>query len=83
MSHTEITLAVCDIHMDWDDLGDSSYTSPSKELAQLVCAKLEHVFSDGKDSILKAILDDNVDDMTKIWEAVESAMMVGAKGYLR
>lgn len=69
--------------MDWDDLGDSSYTSPSKELAQLVCAKLEHVFSDGKDSILKAILDDNVDDMTKIWEAVESAMMVGAKGYLR
>ena len=83
MSHTEITLAVCDIHVDWDNLGDSSYSSPSKELAMLVCTKLGRAFSEGKDSLLKAISDDNADDVAKILDVAKEAMMIGAEGYTK
>ena len=81
MSHTEITLAANNIHIDWDDLGNASYKSHTSGMSRIIYDKLQKVLSEGKDSLLKAITDNNADDAVKILEAAEESMLVGAEGY--
>ena len=81
MSHTEITLAANNIHIDWDDLGNASYESHTSGMSRIIYDKLQKVLSEGKDSLLKAITDNNADDAVKILEAAEESMLVGAEGY--
>ena len=81
MSHTEITLAANSIQIDWDELGNASYESHTSGMSRMIYEKLQTVLSQGKDSLLKAITDNNADDAIKILEAAEESMMVGAEGY--
>lgn len=83
MSHTEITLAANTIQIDWDDLGNASYESHTNGMSRIIHDKLQKVLSEGKDSLLKAITDNNADDAVKILEAAEESMLVGAEGYSR
>ena len=81
MARTEITLAANNIVIDWDELGNASYTSHSSEMARMIYGQLDKVFSEGRDSLLKTVTDNNADDAAKILEAAEESMLVGAEGY--
>ena len=78
-----IVQSACDIRIHWDELGGiSEISAPTKEVTELICSKLNTLLlSDGKDSILKAILDANTSDASKILEAAEFDALKRSEGY--
>ena len=84
MSTMDAITAASEVKVEWDILeGAESYTADTKELAEMICAKLNRTLSDGKDSIAQAVSDNNMADATKLLEAAEFSMMVDAEGYSR
>ena len=82
LSHAQVVQSACDIRIHWDEFGGiSEISAPTREVADLLCAKLKTALSDGKDSILKAISEGNTDDAAKILEAAEFDALQGYEGY--
>ena len=82
MSVNEAIVAASDIKVEWDILeGAESYTADTKELAMMICAKLNHTLSEGKDSIAQAVAGNNLDDASRLLEAAELSMLVDTEGY--
>ena len=80
----QVIQSACDIRIHWDEFGGiSDISAPTKEVAEVLCAKLNATLSDGKDSIAKAISEGNTDDATKILEAAEFDALQGYEGYSR
>lgn len=84
MSAMDAIAATCTVKVEWDIMeGAESYTADSRELASIICAKLNQTLSEGKDSILQAVAENNMDDTSALLEAAEISMMVNAEGYSR
>ena len=84
LSCVQVIQSACDIRIHWDEFGGvSEISTPTKEVAELLCAKLKTTLSDGKDSIAKAIAKGNTDDTSKILEAAEFDALQGYEGYSR
>ena len=84
LSAAQVVQAACDIRIHWDEFGGiSEISAPTREVADLLCAKLKTALSEGKDSILKAISEGNTDDAAKILEAAEFDALQGYEGYSR
>ena len=84
MSLNKAIMVASDIKVEWDILDRAeSYKADTKELAGIICAKLNRTLSEGKDSILKAVSDNNMDNAAALLDAVEKTMMVDAEGYSR
>ena len=84
MSTNDAITAASEVKVEWDILeGAESYTADTKELAEMICAKLNRTLSDRKDSIAQAVAENNMADANKLLEAAEFNMMVNAEGYSR
>ena len=84
MSVNDAIAAACNVKVEWDILeGAESYSADMRELASIICAKLNHTLSKGKDSIVQAVADNNMDDASTLLEAAEQSMLVNAEGYSR
>ena len=84
LSCVKVVQSACNIHIHWDEFGGiSEISTPTREVAELMCSKLRDTLSNGKDSIAKAIADGNTDDAAKILEAAEFDALQGYEGYSR
>ena len=84
MSTNDAITAASEVKVEWDILdGAESYTADTRELAEMICAKLNRTLSEGKDSIAQAVAENNMADACKLLEAAEFSMMVDAEGYSR
>lgn len=82
MSYTEAVLLACDIHIEWDEMGDTLvYSAPTEEVVALICTQLNWVLSEGKDCLVKAVSDNSVEDATAIVEVAEQMICMGSEGY--
>ena len=84
MSVNDAIAAASEVKVEWDILdGSESYSADTKELANMICAKLNRTLSEGKDSIAQAVAENSMADANKLLEAAEFNMMVNAEGYSR
>ena len=84
MSVNDAITAASEVKVEWDILeGAESYTADMRELAEMVCAKLNCTLSEGKDSIAQVVAENSMADASKLLEAAEFSMLVDAEGYSR